>query len=113
MAHSSTSVALPSERAVGVLAMLHKQPQRLPSLRLAHQQLGDKVLQQLKAHLGGAKCGLTALDLTHAYCEDQGAIALAQALGTNSSLTKINLSHNSVAGAGTVALADALKSNSS
>ena len=26
-----------------VLAMLHKQPQRLPSLRRAHQQRGDKV----------------------------------------------------------------------
>ena len=34
---------LPSERATGLLATLHKQPQRLPSLRLAHQQLGDKV----------------------------------------------------------------------
>ena len=69
------------------------------------------MLLQLKAHLSGAKCGLTALDLTHAYCEDKGAIALAQALATNSSLTKLNLSHNNVAGAGTVALADALKSN--
>jgi len=35
---------LPSERAAALLAMLHKQPQRLPGLRLAHQQLGDKVL---------------------------------------------------------------------
>ena len=34
---------LPSERATGLLATLLKQPQRLPSLRLAHQQLGDKV----------------------------------------------------------------------
>ena len=74
------------------------------------------MLLQLKAHLGGAKCGLTSLDLTHAYCEDQGAIALAQVLAI---LTMVTLTTTPPAMAilaiptARIALAQALCTNSS
>eukprot|EP00736_Rhodelphis_marinus_P006070 Rmarinus@m.12357 len=55
--------------------------------------------------------GLTYLDLTHAYIEDDGAHTLAFAVFRNETLTKLNLSHNSISKSGGISFAQALKSN--
>eukprot|EP00908_Phaeocystis_cordata_P025526 Transcript_7979.p1 GENE.Transcript_7979~~Transcript_7979.p1 ORF type:complete len:556 (+),score=225.23 Transcript_7979:68-1669(+) len=106
----SLGASVPSEKAFVLLNALGRS-RPLPSLRLVHQQLGERVLLQIKSMLSSAKSGLTELDLTHAYCEEKGAIALAQALTTNRSLTRLSLAHNNIAAAGAVALGDSLKAN--
>ena len=107
----SLCVSLPEAGVPQVLQHLQQQPKRLPSLRLVHHKLGEPIMLKLKHLLGSANAGITELDLTHAYCEEHGAIALAQALLSNVSMTRLNLSHNGIAAAGAVALADALKVN--
>lgn len=56
---------------------------------------------------------LTKLDLSLCEIEDEGAIALARALEENKSLTKLDLSHCEIGDEGAKAIAEALEENSS
>jgi len=66
---------------------------------------------ELARALASSKCRLATLWLMRNEIEDTGAVALADALKTNTSVTTIILSNNNIGDAGAAALADTLKTN--
>ena len=110
---TALGVTLDDNQSSAFVHALARAPARLRTLRLVHNKITEKLCATGIAELlrSRAKVGLLELDLSHAYTQERGAIAVAEALRTNTTLTKLSLAHNGIAGAGAVALADVLTMN--
>jgi hypothetical protein len=85
---------------------------RVAKLKLGYNEIGDSGAVALADALK-TNTSITKIDLKSNEIGDSGAVALADALKTNTSITKIDLSSNTIGVSGAVALADALKTNTS
>jgi Ran GTPase-activating protein (RanGAP) involved in mRNA processing and transport len=56
---------------------------------------------------------IRSVDLTRTHIDDEGAVALADALKANTSVTNMNLGGNKIGDEGASALADAIEANTS
>ena len=83
----------------------------LQTLNVIHGNLGDQGAKAMAGLLTRNKTALTSLDIDLNHIGPQGAIAMGEALETNTMLTSLNLHANEIGVTGAYAIAKALAQN--
>ncbi|XP_057187774.1 uncharacterized protein si:ch211-196h16.5 [Triplophysa rosa] len=81
----------------------------LRDMNLSRNKLGDSGVKLLSAGLENPNCKLEKLKLTSCGVRDEGCVALASALRSNSHLRKLNLSENNLGDSGVKLLSAGLE----